>query len=192
MRFKVGDEVRFLNETGEGEITRIEGGKLFVDIDGFEYPYSPADVILVDGENTVFETRDFGSDREEKNIHESTENHAETPINIALKGALSQVFERVNPKGIPECDLHIEKLVKKHEHLTNGEIVSLQLEYFKHILDSAEREKVRELIVIHGVGEGVLKTEVRQYLSSFAHITYEDASFQRYGRGATYVRLYGL
>lgn len=40
MKFRKGDRVRFLNEKGEGVITRIKGGIAHVDVDGFEIPYA--------------------------------------------------------------------------------------------------------------------------------------------------------
>lgn len=35
---KIGDTVRFLNTTGGGKITKIEGKMAYVDEDGFETP----------------------------------------------------------------------------------------------------------------------------------------------------------
>jgi hypothetical protein len=48
MACKVGDKVRFMNSTGGGKVTAIEGRTVFVeDEDGFEIPYLLSDVVVV-------------------------------------------------------------------------------------------------------------------------------------------------
>ena len=47
----------------------------------------------------------------------------------------------------------------------------------------------QKLIIIHGVGEGVLKDEVRLFLSKKEGIEYFDADYREYGKGATAVEL---
>ena len=44
---KTGDMVRFLNSTGGGRITRIEGKIAYVEEDGFETPVLLLDVVLL-------------------------------------------------------------------------------------------------------------------------------------------------
>jgi dsDNA-specific endonuclease/ATPase MutS2 len=46
------------------------------------------------------------------------------------------------------------------------------------------------MVVIHGVGEGVLKQEIRKELKEFyPHFDFYDASYQEYGYGATEIEL---
>ena len=51
---------------------------------------------------------------------------------------------------------------------------------------------LEELTNIHGVGEGVLKSEVRIFLSGKEGLDYYDADFREYGKGATSVDLFYL
>jgi dsDNA-specific endonuclease/ATPase MutS2 len=44
--------------------------------------------------------------------------------------------------------------------------------------------------VIHGIGEGVLKNEIRTYLSQQDQIEVYDADFSAYGKGATAVEFH--
>lgn len=44
-----------------------------------------------------------------------------------------------------------------------------------------------KLVFIHGVGEGVLKSELEFLLSKYDGITFKEASYQKYGVGATEV-----
>ena len=54
-------------------------------------------------------------------------------------------------------------------------------------MESAIRNGKRKLIVIHGVGEGVLREEVRRMLQYYDTVQFHDADMRRYGVGATEV-----
>jgi hypothetical protein len=88
-----------------------------------------------------------------------------------------------------KIDLHIEELIDDHYRLSNGEIVTLQLNALKKKIASSKMNGSRELLVIHGVGKGVLKTEVRNLLKSQG-IKFSDGSYAQYGYGATLVEFY--
>ena len=71
---KVGDRVRFLNATGGGTVTRIDGKTVYVeDEDGFESPFLQKDVVVVmpagheaavKGSNIMFDQKAFDEGRE--------------------------------------------------------------------------------------------------------------------------------
>ncbi len=52
MKFKVGDKVKFLNETGGGVVSKIVSGSLVyvATTDGFELPTSTGDIIKMEAE----------------------------------------------------------------------------------------------------------------------------------------------
>jgi DNA-nicking Smr family endonuclease len=54
-------------------------------------------------------------------------------------------------------------------------------------LYGAIRDGKRKLIVIHGVGEGILREEVRRMLQYYDGVQFHDADMRRYGTGATEV-----
>ncbi|MDF2436392.1 MAG: hypothetical protein K0Q95_768 [Bacteroidota bacterium] len=85
-----------------------------------------------------------------------------------------------------EIDLHIEELIDNYGGMSNAEIVIVQLRHFQQALDKAINEHYRSLTVIHGVGNGRLKQEVRAILSSMG-LRYHDGSYSKYGFGATEV-----
>jgi hypothetical protein len=63
MQLKKGDKVKFLNETGGGVISRIEGLLIFVEIeDGFEIPTTSSNLVKVDPTDAAsrFFDEDFG------------------------------------------------------------------------------------------------------------------------------------
>jgi Domain of unknown function (DUF2027)/Smr domain len=93
-----------------------------------------------------------------------------------------QVFEM-------EVDLHIEELVSDVRGLNNGDMLQLQLTHARKKLDEAVTAHVRRLILIHGVGNGRLKTEIHKMLKGYTGLEFFDAPYSKYGQGATEVRL---
>ena len=88
-----------------------------------------------------------------------------------------------------EVDLHINALIDSVTGLSNADILEFQLNKFHEVLRQNQYEKGKKIVFIHGVGEGVLKTEL-EYLFKNYHVTWYEASFQKYGLGATEVYVY--
>ena len=97
--------------------------------------------------------------------------------------------EKKNKKEIsaPEFDLHIEKLVKNHKSLSNYDILTIQLETAQRHMDFAVRNRIPKIVFIHGVGEGVLKSDLDFLLGRYDNVVFQDANYQKYGQGATEV-----
>ena len=94
------------------------------------------------------------------------------------------------PLTVWEVDLHIEELIDSHRGMSNTEIMLKQLGEFRSMFKKAKKQSVHKLIVIHGVGEGVLKSEIRSYLALQDQIEVYDADFSEYGKGATTVEFH--
>ncbi len=89
-----------------------------------------------------------------------------------------------------EVDLHINKIIDNFKGLTNGEMLNIQLNFFKQNLENAIANKVKRIVFIHGIGNGTLKHELRKILDNeYPDIQYQDASFKEYGYGATMLLL---
>lgn len=55
-------------------------------------------------------------------------------------------------------------------------------------MDQNKKKKGQRIVFIHGKGEGVLKNALADELrKNYKTATYQDASFQEYGFGATMV-----
>ena len=93
-------------------------------------------------------------------------------------------------KEIAEVDLHIDELVEDMDGMTNVQMLSLQLNYFKKMLDSAIANHLKRIIFIHGVGNGKLKNSIAEILATdYPFIEVFDASMAKYGVGATEIRI---
>jgi hypothetical protein len=90
-------------------------------------------------------------------------------------------------RGVPEFDLHIEKLVKNYRGMSNFDILTIQTETAKRHIEFSMRNRIPKIVFIHGVGEGVLKAELDFMLNRYDGISFQDANYQKYGLGATEV-----
>ncbi|WP_207494119.1 Smr/MutS family protein [Aridibaculum aurantiacum] len=83
-------------------------------------------------------------------------------------------------------DLHIEKFVDSWKHLSNFEIITLQLKEFEKWYDLAVAHRLPSFIVIHGVGKGKLKEEIHDILKTKKDVkTFVNQYDARFGYGAT-------
>ncbi len=99
---------------------------------------------------------------------------------------------RKKAKEIPavEIDLHIHQLVKNERGMDAYDKLNKQLDTAKYQLERAIKNRVPKLIFIHGIGAGVLRAELEYLLNRYDGISYYDADYQKYGRGATEVYIY--
>ena len=90
-----------------------------------------------------------------------------------------------------ELDLHLEALRPEGgDELSNTAILKLQLEAFEDALSRALATNMHEIVFIHGMGNGVLRKEIHRQLSRNKDIKFfEDARKEKFGFGATLVRL---
>jgi len=84
-------------------------------------------------------------------------------------------------------DLHIEELLKDHNEMTNSQIISYQLKKFQYEMDQAIINHYYKITFIHGVGEGILKSAIREELKKYADIKFSEAPYEKFGHGATEV-----
>jgi len=83
-------------------------------------------------------------------------------------------------------DLHIEKLMNDFKHLSNFEILSIQLKEFEKWYELAVAHYQPSLVVIHGVGSGRLRDEIHDILKTRKEVkTFINQYDPRFGYGAT-------
>lgn len=138
---------------------------------------------------------------EEEFIREEIIKQVESPRGKALIGKklqglkvlgkidLSKPNKKVKVNNDYEIDLHVEHDAKVNIGKSNGEIVQMQLDTAKEFLNKSMLSGKKEIVIIHGVGNGRLKTEIRKLLKGYYGIKFEDADFRKYGEGATLVYL---
>ncbi|MBR5893346.1 MAG: DUF2027 domain-containing protein [Bacteroidaceae bacterium] len=89
---------------------------------------------------------------------------------------------------ILEVDLHAHNLLETTAGLNAFDILNHQLEVVRNTINEHLKEKGKKIVFIHGKGEGVLRNAIMQELKRrYPRCLYQDASFQKYGFGATMV-----
>lgn len=90
------------------------------------------------------------------------------------------------PPARSVVDLHIEKLEDAWEHLSNAEILDIQLREFEKWYELAVAHHQAHLIIIHGVGTGKLRDEIHDILRLKREVkSFVNRYHPAYGYGAT-------
>ena len=99
---------------------------------------------------------------------------------------------RKQPKNdIIEVDLHITELLDNTAGLGNKEMLERQLAEFNRVMTENQGKKGQKIVFIHGKGEGVLRNAlIKELKHKYKTCSYQDASFQEYGYGATMVTIH--
>lgn len=171
-KFRVGDRVLVLDDDFGGVVASAKANQITIlTNDEIEITYHERELIL---------DKSFKVERVILKDESSVK-----------KGKKRQV-SRKKAKEIPavEVDLHIHQLVKSERGMDAYDKLNTQMDTARYKLEWARKERIPKLVFIHGVGEGVLKKELEYLFDRYNDITYYDADFQKYGRGATEVYIY--
>lgn len=177
MYFNIGKKVAVLDDILKGVIVSLNGQVVGIkDDDGMVYEYNQNELVVI----------------EEDQHQLSKYSDINNPLfNDKLQDQKVKVssFKKENNEVILEVDLHINQLIKSTTGMDNFEMLSLQLETAKRKIEYAISKRISKIIFIHGVGEGVLKSELH-YLFGRYPVRFYDASYKKYGLGATEVYVY--
>lgn len=178
--FQINEKVTFLHEKGSGIVKKIcSAHKIIIeDENGFERLFSVNDLVKIHSTefSLHYKINKFDADKS-------------SPKNVNIYEHEEAILGKTGFSKFWEIDLHIEELLDSHRGMTNTEILHHQMSEFRVFFARAIRYRIPKLIVIHGVGEGVLKHEIRLFLSKKEHLEYFDAPYIDYGKGATEIRL---
>lgn len=169
-----GDKVSVLDDAIDGVVVEVKGHVVTIETsNGFNLTYKNSELIKIGSGNAMNFSFNKSQVIREKEV--TKPNY----INI----------EKKNKKElpVPEFDLHIEKLVKNYKSMSNYAILNTQIETAKRHIEFAIRNRIPKIVFIHGVGEGVLKSDLNFLLGRYDTIVFQDANYQKYGQGATEV-----
>jgi dsDNA-specific endonuclease/ATPase MutS2 len=175
--FYIGDKVSVLDEAINGVVVKVKDKEVTIETeDGFLMTFFVKELIKINNSSNLMDfirRINIGEVAKEKEIPKPR----------------SFVKERKEKHQIsaPEFDLHIEKLVPNKRGMSNYDILTLQSETAKRHIEFAIRNRIPKIVFIHGVGEGVLKSELDFLLGRYDNIAFQDANYQKYGLGATEV-----
>ena len=176
MRFQIGNIVRVIDEAIEGEIINISAQAITIrTIDDFDFEFQPHEIVVIkENQKELSKFSDINNPLLQEKLKEGT--------------TKKSVFKRDKNEVILEVDLHIEQLVLSTRNLDTFDILNYQLRHAKGKLEWAIAKRISKIIFIHGVGDGILKKELLGLLKRYP-VRFTNASFKKYGYGATEVSL---
>lgn len=172
--FQIGDKVSVLDEAIDGVVTAINSNQITIETnDGFPMTYFVNELVktLISNDLKGFISNDAISQVKSEKQEEKKRSF------VKESKAKKEIFAL-------EVDLHIEKLVPNKNGLSNYDILNIQMDTAKRQMDFAIRNRIPKLVLIHGVGEGVLKSELDFLLRKYENISIQEANYQKYGQGA--------
>jgi dsDNA-specific endonuclease/ATPase MutS2 len=175
--FNKGDRVSVLDEAIDGVVVSVQNREVIIETtDGFLMTFFVNEIIKIHNTN---------------DLNKSIESFNSTIIKKQKEEPKPRIFTKEKkPKHeipAPEFDLHIEKLVQNYRHMSNYDILTLQTETAKRHIEFAIKNRIPKIVLIHGVGEGILKAELDFLLGRYENIDFQEANYQKYGLGATVV-----
>lgn len=193
MQIKVGDRVKFLNEVGEGVVVELKGSVVVVeDENGFdnEYPTSELLVVGCKAEEAEMYGNKLPELSEILSKEVSQERQEEIQKAFDVKYANARATNQMRRGEYMEVDLHFHELVDDNSGLKDRTKIDIQLNHFERMMKIASEQKIRKIIFIHGVGQGVLRHQIRSRLDLYyPNCNVRDANPREYGAGATEVYL---
>lgn len=176
MRLEIGNKVAVLDDVLKGIVTNINGNIISIkSSDGMIFNFSESELVKI------------GKEQHELSKYSDINNELLKEKMISKKPKKS-FFQKEKHEVILEVDLHINKLVKSVKGLDNYDMLNLQLDTAKRKVEFALSKRISKIVFIHGVGEGVLKSELHYLLNKYP-VKYYDASYKKYGLGATEVHI---
>ncbi len=167
-----GDKVAVVDDDISGIVISTEDDIIVIeDQNGFEMRFHRSEVVQILNEDLLYQT----PENMQQILEEKERPKKRTLIRDTKK-------ERQHPPM--EVDLHIDKLIKHYKELSNYEILDIQLETAKRQLAFAIRKRIQRVIFIHGVGAGVLKSELEYHFQKYDGIKITDGDYKKYGLGA--------
>ena len=177
MYFNIGKKVAVLDDILKGVIVSLNGQVVGIkDDDGMVYEYNQNELVVIEeDQHQLSKYSDINNPLFNDKLQDQK-----------VKGSS---FKKENNEVILEVDLHINQLIKSTTGMDNFEMLSLQLETAKRKIEYAISKRISKIVFIHGVGEGVLKSELH-YLFGRYPVRFYDASYKKYGLGATEVYVF--
>lgn len=177
MRLEIGNKVAVLDDVLKGVVIAIDADAITIETeDGMPFKFAKSELVKI--EEDQHELSKF-----------SDINNPLLNQKISDNKPKKSLFTKTKNEVILEVDLHINQLVKSTRGLDNYDMLNLQISTAKRKIEYAISKRISKIVFIHGVGEGVLRAELTSLLNRYP-VKYYDASYKKYGLGATEVYIY--
>lgn len=168
-----------LDDNLEGIILKVQHNMVLIEtFDGFEISFEKQELVSL---QNPLSSHEFSV----ANISEILKNKE-----VVAKKNTKRQKPKQRVQASMEVDLHIHQLVSSQKGLSNYDMLEIQLDTAKRQLQFAMQKGIQRVVFIHGIGAGVLRQELEYLFKKYEAISFEDANFQKYGRGATEIYIH--
>lgn len=173
--FQLGDLAETMDDVLRGTVVAVGKDTVTLEMEeGFQLDFAPSELVRISGQQSIkvsnYEVAKIKSEKEKPG-----------------RPKPSRKRPREGNQSRMEVDLHIEKLHPSPKGMSNYDILNLQMDTAKRQLEFAMGKGIQRVVFIHGVGEGVLKEELKYLFARYDRIRYYEADYRTYGAGATEV-----
>ncbi|UBM59451.1 Smr/MutS family protein [Marinilongibacter aquaticus] len=134
----------------------------------------------------LFKSEKVFGPKDRKGYAQKLEFHLDNSPSENLKSQ-ELYFEPAQGERQKTIDLHAEAL--GIDAMKADEILDIQMQRFLKEFDYGLAHDWEELTVIHGVGNGVLRTKIHKHLANSEYVEgFKDAQKEKFGYGATLIR----
>ncbi len=162
---KIGDKVAVIDEDLSGTVTSVHGKKIvFMDEHGFNHQFSMEKLVL-----------------QNPDLYEN--------INVIQKKEKSNPVSKKHKKNALVLDLHFEKLVKNPKEYDGFERLFIQKEKLLETLEFCRKNNLKNLEIIHGIGDGTLQKMVYDVLESQTGLEFHNKEILHHQSGTVFVFL---
>ena len=164
MNFIIGEQVSILNETGSYKVIGIESTYLVIE-DEHGFDRNVPRTLIAKSKPVI--TR-----------------------NVVRKDQDNELLEggKKRKEMVPCIDLHMESLMDTDHHMTSFDKLNLQVKTFREFINLNLSKRKTKVLVIHGIGEGRLKSEIASLLNRPGYDMH-DANYSPVGVGASYIEI---
>lgn len=149
----------------------------------------PVRSLVVDAKQLKKEMYKSSDDNKSNNADRNSDSYVRRYDNGKKQGN-PFITKRKGDEDVVVIDLHADALLDTTAGMSSADILNYQMTKFRETLAQYKNKKQQRIVFIHGKGEGVLRRAIVNDLQyRYKSYTYQDASFQEYGYGATQVTI---
>lgn len=161
----IGDRVSVIDDDLRGTVTSVHNGQVtFADEHGFTYTYPAAK--LAPQQESLYYT--LPVEKKNEDTRKISKKHNKKPFIL---------------------DLHFERLAAHPERYSNFERLLIQKQKLLETLDYCRKNHLKQLEIVHGIGDGVLQQAVWEVLEAQTGLDFYNKEILHHQSGAVIVHL---
>lgn len=175
--FKKGDKVESIDSKAFYTVLSVVSETKLLVKDEFDMEYEISAIGLL----RVSEGGLSYMPKPESEIKKMAKTHVEAKAPLRL--SYINTF-KISGKNKAKVDLHLHEIMPDNVRYEPTKALSYQMRVFEQSFEKAQAAQVKEFLIVHGYGKGVLRSEIRDFLKAKG-LEFMDADYGEYGQGAT-------